>query len=302
MMVSSKLPEEFMFNGELKYNESLAKHTSWRVGGPADCYYKPNSVDDLKNFLSQLDDKQTIYFIGLGSNLLVRDGGIRGVVIAPLGGLTDITIGSDEIYVEAGVTSSKFARFCQKNDYMGADFLAGIPGTIGGAVRMNAGAFGSETWEFVTRIAVIDRDGNSFEINKNDLDISYREVSLDSDLWITAAWFKLSKNTSLSQGRADIKVLLDKRNESQPIGLPSCGSVFRNPNNDFAARLIESCGLKGFCIGGACVSDKHANFIINQKQCSAADIEALIIHIQKTVFEQHHVKLVLEAHIIGESL
>jgi len=293
--------ENFKVLGEVLVNEPMAKHTSWRVGGPADIYFKPKSIADLQKFMQQLDSQQNITFVGLGSNLLVRDGGIRGAVIAPLGGLKGIDLQDKLLCVEAGVSCSKFARYCAKNNFVGVDFLAGIPGTIGGAVAMNAGAFGSETWEFVKTITVINRQGELQVINKAALNIKYREINLAKNLWIVSVCFDLKQLQKTEYRHADIKTLLDKRNQSQPIGLPSCGSVFRNPDTDYAARLIESCGLKGFCIGNACVSKKHANFIINQGDCAASDIEKLIKHVQQTVLKQTDVSLILEAHIVGEA-
>lgn len=301
MMAAMKLDEQNLA-GTVLINEPLAKHTSWRVGGPADIFYKPNSIADLQTFLKQIEPKQAVSFIGLGSNMLVRDGGIRGVVVAPLGGLNNIQIKDGLLIAEAGVSCSKFARFCAKNNYVGVDFLAGIPGTIGGAAAMNAGAFGSETWEFISHVTVINQQGELSEIKKSALDIQYREINLAKDLWIVAVSFNLNQYDDKNYQHADIKSLLEKRNQSQPIGLPSCGSVFRNPSNDYAARLIESCGLKGYCIGAACVSEKHANFIINQGDCTASDIEALINHVQQTVLKQTEVSLILEAHIVGEAV
>lgn len=299
-MMTSKKPNQAIVRGELLCNEAMSKHTSWRVGGPAEYYFKPADRDDLIDYLKQVDAHDNIYFIGLGSNLLVRDGGIKGLVIAPLGGLSGIQQQEEYLYVEAGVSCAKFARYCQQQHLSGVDFLAGIPGTIGGAVAMNAGAFGSETWEFVSHIDVVDNMGNVTQIKKSQLDIAYREVSLDTHQWIIAAYFKLKPHHDDVQ-KADIKSLLDKRNNSQPIGLPSCGSVFRNPKNDYAARLIESCGLKGHCIGGACVSEKHANFIINTGSSSAQNIEDLIHYVQQTVYQQSGIELVLEAHVIGDA-
>ncbi len=301
MMAATNI-DNFKVKGEVLVNEPMAKHTSWRVGGPADIYFKPASVADLQKFMQQLEPETDITFVGLGSNMLVRDAGIRGVVIAPLGCLKAIDLQDKLLCVEAGVTCSKFARYCAKNDFVGVDFLAGIPGTIGGAAAMNAGAFGSETWEFVKHITVINHAGELSIIAKDELDIQYREINLDKGLWIVSACFDLNQLKEDEYKHADIKSLLEKRNASQPIGLPSCGSVFRNPNNDYAARLIESCGLKGHCIGNACVSEKHANFIINQGDCCASDIENLIKHVQQTVQKETAVELILEAHIVGDAL
>lgn len=299
-MMAIKPLDTQQLKGELLFDEPMSKHTSWRVGGPADCYFKPQSVSDLQCFLKQLDRDQAITFVGLGSNLLVRDGGIRGAVIAPLTGLNEIKENDGLVYAQAGVSCAKFARYCQKNHWLGLDFLAGIPGTIGGAAAMNAGAFGSEVWEFIDSIEVINRNGQLRQINKKELIIQYREVNLAAGDWIVGVSFQLNREVDKQSQRADIKVLLDKRNQSQPIGLASCGSVFRNPDNDFAARLIEEAGLKGHCIGDACVSQKHANFIINNGQCSAQDLEDLIALVKNTVAQKFAVDLILEAHVVGE--
>lgn len=299
-MMAVKNMDDFKVQGEVLFNEPMSKHTSWRVGGPADIYFKPDSIADLQKFMQQLDAKLDVTFIGLGSNVLVRDGGLRGAVIAPLGGLKGIDLQDDLLCVEAGVSCSKFARYCAKNDFVGVDFLAGIPGTIGGAAAMNAGAFGSETWEFVKHITVINRQGELSVVNKADLNIQYRQINLDKGLWIVSVCFDLNRLSDSEYKHADIKSLLEKRNSSQPIGLPSCGSVFRNPNNDYAARLIESCGLKGFSIGKAYVSEKHANFIISEAGCLSSDIEQLIDHVYQTVLDETDVSLILEAHVMGD--
>lgn len=301
-MMAGNNMDNFKVQGNVLFNEPMAKHTSWRVGGSADIYFKPESIEDLQKFMHQLDAELKVIFIGLGSNVLIRDGGIRGAVIAPLDGLKSIDLQDELLCVEAGVSCSKFARYCVKNDFVGVDFLAGIPGTIGGAAAMNAGAFGSETWEFIKHITVINRQGDLSIIEKSELSIEYREINLANNHWIVSVCFDLKHLSNSEYKHADIKGLLEKRNATQPIGLPSCGSVFRNPNNDFAARLIESCGLKGYCIGGACISDKHANFIINQDNALASDIEALILHVQKTVLTTTEVSLILEAHILGDAL
>ena len=203
MMTAIKLEEKLQ--GKLLQNELMAKHTSWRVGGPAEMFYEPSDLDDLSQFLQQLDRSIPVTCVGLGSNMLVRDGGIKGAVIAPLSGLTELKTEDDYIYAEAGVSCAKFARFCKNNKYVGADFLAGIPGTMGGAAVMNAGAFGSETWEFISHIAVMDHRGVISQLAKDDLTIAYREVSIPEDHWVVAMWFKLAKQQGNQASKADIK-------------------------------------------------------------------------------------------------
>jgi len=286
--------------GSLKLNESMARHTTWRVGGPAECYYEPAGLEDLAEFLSQQDEAEPLMWLGLGSNLLVRDGGIRGTVIITSGLLNEIEL-LDEglVRVEAGVACAKAARFCARQQLVGVEFLAGIPGTMGGALAMNAGAFGSETWQHVVAVETINRNGQRHLRQPEEFVVSYRHVKGVSDEWFVAAHLRLYCGDS-ETATARIKELLEKRNSSQPIGLPSCGSVFRNPEGDHAARLIEACGLKGVCVGGACVSEKHANFIINTGEATAADIEALIEKVAAEVESQHGVQLIREVHIVGE--
>lgn len=286
--------------GTLKLNEPMARHTSWRVGGPAERYYEPADLDDLAQFLSQLAADEPLFWVGLGSNLLVRDGGIRGTVIVTTGLLNEMSLLENGLVrIEAGVSCAKAARFAARQGLVGAEFLAGIPGTMGGALAMNAGAFGDETWPHVAAVETIDRHGHRFVRRPDEYEVSYRHVSGPANEWFVAAHLKLSSGDAMA-ATARIKELLDRRNASQPIGQPSCGSVFRNPPNDYAGRLIEASGLKGQCIGGACVSTKHANFIINSGNATAAEIEAMIAKVMTTVEQQHGIRLMPEVHIVGE--
>lgn len=286
--------------GQMLYNEPMARHTSWRIGGPAQRYYKPADLADLREFLKSLPEDEPLYWVGLGSNLLVRDGGIRGTVIALSGMLNELELASENtVRAEAGVASAKVARFSANNHLTGAEFLAGIPGTIGGALAMNAGAFGSETWNVVERVETLDHHGELHVRQADEYDIGYRHVSGPASEWFVAAHFRLERGEPDSS-KAEIKSLLARRGESQPTQLPNAGSVFKNPEGDYSARLIEESGLKGVCMGKACVSDKHANFIINTGDASSGDVEALIEHIRKTVREKHNVELETEVRIIGE--
>lgn len=284
--------------GRLLRDEPMSGHCSWRAGGRADWFFEPADRDDLCRFLRQLDGALPITWIGLGSNLLVRDGGLRGVVIAPLKGLNALHIDGERVSAEAGVSCARLAREAARAGLAGLDFLAGIPGTVGGALAMNAGAFGGETWAWVSSVEVIDRRGVIRQRGKDEFQVGYRQVLRPvSDEWFLRGDFRLVPR---DQTETDIRPLLDRRNRTQPIGLPSCGSVFRNPPGDHAARLIESCGLKGLCIGGACVSEKHANFIINTGDASATDIELLIQRVRDRVRDEFGIQLIPEVHIIGE--
>jgi UDP-N-acetylmuramate dehydrogenase len=292
----------FSYNGQLLRDELMSKHTSWRVGGKADNYYIPADLYDLQHYLKSIPSNEDISWVGLGSNMLVRDGGIRGHVIATLNALREIKLCDDGfVYAQAGVTCAKLAKFCHKQGLTGADFLAGIPGTVGGALAMNSGAFGSETWPFVAQVEMIDRQGELINRSPEEFDISYRRVSQFYNEWFAAA--KFSFNTQqVEQKDSNIKQLLQQRNASQPIGLPSCGSVFKNPPGQHAAKLIESAGLKGYCHGHASVSSKHANFIISNTQTSAKDIEGLVALIQQTVKQKFDITLETEVRILGDEL
>lgn len=287
-------------NARLFRNEPLARYTSWRVGGMADCLFIPDSLDELIAFLIGLDPKEPLYFIGLGSNLLVRDGGVRGVVVVMHQALKTLKREGDFLYAEAGVTCGKLAKFSATNSQMGAEFMAGIPGTVGGALAMNAGCYGGVTWNVVQQVLTIDRYGKTHIRKPDEFVIDYRSVKMPvKDEWFVGAWFNLMNGDS-QESSNKIKDLLAKRLASQPLNLPSGGSTFRNPEGDFAARLIEISGLKGFQIGGAQVSEKHANFIVNVGECCAQDIESLIEYVKQAVFAQQGVLLQQEVKVIGE--
>ncbi len=292
-----KMPE---LRGELRYAEPLAGYTSWRVGGPARRLYKPADTADLIAFLTTLEPSEPLLWIGLGSNLLVRDGGFAGTVIATQGCLGGLRReGEQGIRAEAGVACAKVARFATRLGLIGAEFLAGIPGTLGGALAMNAGAFDGETWGRVSVVETLDRFGRVRERAPAEYQIGYRQVQGPPGEWFLSALLTLEPG-DVAASQARIRSLLERRNQTQPIGLPSCGSVFRNPPGDHAARLIEAAGLKGLRIGGAAVSEKHANFIINTGGASARDLESLIDRVQHVVEQAFGVRLVPEVHRIGE--
>lgn len=301
--------------GELKSNEPMRKHTSWRAGGAAKRAYFPHSLDDLRRFIRTIPPGEPVYFVGLGSNILVRDAGLQGTVIFTHGALNKMRLDSQQpgaylVYAEAGVAGAKVARFGATHGLRGAEFLAGIPGTVGGALAMNAGCYGSETWDIVHSVLCLRSDGELVRCSPDQFEVGYRHVVLcpgaaqpraaaEAGCWFAAAWFKLEPGDPDASRRA-IRELLERRIATQPLDQPNAGSVFRNPPGDYAARLIESCGLKGFAIGGAAVSNKHANFIVNTGAASAGDIEALIDKVQLTVWERCGVQLEREVRIIGE--
>lgn len=317
-MAELKRIAEHGLGGEFRLNEPMHRHTSWRAGGSADRAYFPRDLKDLARFAHTIPKDEPVYVLGLGSNVLVRDGGLRGTVVFTHGALSEIRIETGEtgrrlVYAEAGVASPKVARFAATHDLRGGEFLAGIPGTVGGALAMNAGCYGSETWEVVDAVLCVKHDGELVRRTSAEFEIGYRHVAARSDLnaghepsvpsraeeWFVAAWFEFSAGVG-AESRRVIRDLLQRRIATQPLDQPNAGSVFRNPPGDYAARLIESCGLKGFAIGGAMVSPKHANFIVNTGSAKAADIESLIERVQQTVWERCHVRLEREVRIIGE--
>ncbi len=287
--------------GELKINEPLSRYNSWRVGGPAKQLYRPTDRNDLALFLQQLPENEPVLWVGLGSNLLIRDGGFAGTVIVTAGTLQTIDIHDNEITAEVGLYCSKLAKQAAKAGLKGAAFWAGIPGTLGGALAMNAGAHGTETWDSVVEVTTIDKQGELHQYPAEAFDVRYRHVSLPENQWFVAAKMQFDRGDSDTELEL-IRELLKKRNNSQPTNQPCAGSVFRNPPGDFSGRLIEVSGLKGLTVGGASVSDKHANFIVNNGEATAADIETLIADVQQRVEHEHGVKLIPEVHIIGEQL
>ena len=335
-----------VMRGDLRLNEPMARHTSWRAGGRADRAYLPADLDDLAAFLRALPEERAVLVVGLGSNLLVRDGGLRDTVILTHWALRQMRLrtmgnGGGEIEAGAGLPSPKVARFAALHGLVGAEFLAGIPGTVGGALAMNAGCYGGETWEIVAGVTTVDRAGALHERTPGDYEIAYRHVALKagnphpsslvpdpgptryiesgvrrlegaqapssnsrltphpSEEWFVAGTFRLRAGSG-TESRSRITELLKRRIATQPLNLPNAGSVFRNPPGDYAARLIEACGLKGHTMGGAQISSKHANFIVNIGGARAADIEALIELAERSVRERFGVVLEREVRIVGE--
>ena len=284
--------------GVYRRDESLARHCSWRCGGPADHYFEPADSADLASFLAG-DARDPLFWLGLGSNVLIRDGGLRGTVIATTH--LDDSRWSDatHLYAAAGAPCARLARMAAAQDRAGLEFLAGIPGTLGGALRMNAGALGGEIWQFVEWAEIIDRRGRIERCARAEFDASYRRVRQPQPGWFVGALLVLPA-AAQGEGNARIRQVLAQRSATQPTGKASCGSVFKNPPGDYAGRLIEQCGLKGQRIGGCAVSMVHANFIVNDGAARAEDIEDLIYLVQRTVREHSGVELETEVLIVGE--
>lgn len=291
--------EEMAKSSRVLLDEPMSRHTSWRVGGPADRFFEPKSIEGLQRFLAELAADTPLTWIGLGSNLLVRDGGIRGAVICTssmpreLDRLDDV-----RVKASAALPCTTLARRCTRWHLGPAAFFAGIPGTLGGALAMNAGAFGGETWDRVESVETIDRAGRLATRPRSEFTVGYRSVTGAAEEWFLGATLKLQHDPG--EEAAVMKSMMHKRSESQPLGRPSAGSVFRNPPGEFAGRLIERAGLKGLQVGGAIVSSKHANFIINTGSAGAADIEALIDRVRAQVRQRFGVDLEPEVRILGE--
>ena len=305
----SKETIEFQgLRGELRRDEPMSRHSSWKAGGPADRYFAPADLEDLSMFLGQLPPEEPILFVGLGSNLLVREGGWRGTVVMTYAGTKRPRMEDGLLYAEAGVACPRVAHFAADQNLGSAEWLTGIPGTVGGALAGNAGCYGGETWDIVERVVTINRRGQLRRRAATEFEFGYRrcelktDASSDGDEWFASAHFHLPEGHR-DESRAIMQALLTKRRATQPLQLPNAGSVFRNPpEGKTAARLIQFSGLRKHQIGGAIVSEKHANFIVNPGgRGSAADIEAVILHVQAVVEEKTNVHLVPEVRIVGEA-
>lgn len=296
MMAAHKVQEPLV-----RRNEPMVPHTSWRVGGAVDIWCEPQSVDELRAFLIELPESIPLMWIGYGSNLLVRDGGIRGAVISTARMQRQLErISATQVRAGAGTACARLAKQCEQWRLGPAAFMVGIPGTVGGALAMNAGAFGGETWSHVESVSTIDRAGEIRERPRSDYQLGYRSVAGPQGEWFLSATFAYQQTETGDRDRASLRSLLERRAASQPVGQASCGSVFQNPTDGYAGELVEKCGLKGERIGGAVVSEKHANFIVNDGTATAADIEALIEFVRERVHAATGIELQTEVRIVGE--
>jgi len=303
MNMAEPISKPTALRGVVRLNEPMGKHVSWRTGGAAARAYAPAGLADLGAFLAGLPAQEPVCFVGLGSNLLVRDGGFRGTVVLMHDPGGAMRAEGDLVYADAGTASPKVARFAATQGFEGCEFLAGVPGTVGGALAMNAGCYGSETWDVVAKALTISRTGKLSERSPAEFETGYRHVELRGarlghDEWFAAAWFRFRPGDSRA-ARSRIKELLARRLATQPLELPNAGSVFRNPPGDHAARLIEAAGLKGWRVGGARFSERHANFIVNDGRARAADVCALMATAQRAVWERSGVWLEPEVRLVG---
>ncbi|WP_027625202.1 UDP-N-acetylmuramate dehydrogenase [Clostridium lundense] len=284
----------------VKIDEPMKKHTSFKVGGPVDVLVTPETYDQVKETIELAKKNNIPYFvIGNGSNLLVKDGGVRGIIIK-LCKLDKVTVEGENIIAQGGVLLSKISSLAAKHSLTGLEFASGIPGSVGGALTMNAGAYNGEVSQVIESSLVIDKQGNFIRLSKEDLELGYRMSSiLKHSYTVLEAVFKLKKGDS-EKIYARIDDLGRRRREKQPLEYPSAGSTFKRPEGYFAAKLIEDSGLKGIHVGDAEVSQKHSGFIINKGNATAKDILDLIEVVQRTVKEKFDVDLHTEVMIIGQ--
>lgn len=287
----------------VKLNESMQNHTSFRLGGPATALAIPNSLAELQGILAFCDQyKLPIFVMGNGSNLIVRDGGIRAVVIKISGALSTVVLTEHGIEAEAGISLSALAHAAVEAGLGGLEFAAGIPGSLGGGVMMNAGAYGGEMKDVVAHVMALDYTGQEHHFNNEQLQFGYRQCFLQGRNLIVARASLHLKEQDPAISRAVIADYNQRRRSKQPLQLPSAGSVFRRPPGHYAGQLIEEAGLKGKRIGGAEVSSMHAGFIVNMGNATAKDVEELIHHVQQVVAAKFGVHLETEVRIVGEEV
>ncbi len=303
-MISQAVKEalqRFVPAENIYYEEPLKNHTTFRVGGNADCLLLVESSKQVQEILSYLYKVELPYFIlGNGSNVLVGDKGYRGIVIKIADSMSDVYVEGNRIYAEAGAFLSKVAKCAYENGLAGLEFASGIPGTVGGAVIMNAGAYDGEMKQVVENVDVVDKEGNALELNNATMEFGYRTSVIKNHKFVVSKCCFL-----LQEGdKATIKAKMDdfsaRRREKQPLEFPSAGSTFKRPEGNFAGKLIMEAGLSGFKIGGAQVSEKHCGFVVNAGDATAADVKNLMEHVQQVVYEQSNVRLEPEVIMLGE--
>lgn len=301
--------KEFIYNSllnilnkeDILIDEPMSKHISFRVGGPADILVKPSSEDQIKDILTFAKKENIPYLIiGNGSNLLVRDGGIRGIVIKIAENFNDFSIEGTTVTAQSGAMLSFMGKAIMRNNLTGFEFAAGIPGTLGGAIAMNAGAYGGEMKDIVKSVRLIDSQGNIVELSNEEMQFAYRKSILSKEEYIVLSAVMELKEGNYEEIRDIMKDLTNKRVTKQPLNLPSAGSTFKRPEGYFAAKLIEDCGLKGLTLRGAQVSDKHCGFVVNLGGAKAKDILDLIYVVKSTVYSKFGVMLEEEVKILGE--
>ena len=286
-------------NGHVRMNEPMSAHTTFKTGGVADVFVEPSGIEELKETLKLLQG-ESFYLIGNGSNLLVSDDGLRGVALHLAAGFGDITVKENTLICGAAATLSQIARTALDNALSGFEFAAGIPGSLGGAIVMNAGAYDGEMKQVVKRVTLMNYAGEIVEKDAEEMQFSYRHSILKEQQWIVLEAVIALEAGDKRKIKEKMDELAQKRREKQPLEYPSAGSTFKRPEGYFAAKLIEDAGLKGFRIGGAQVSPKHAGFVINEHNATSGDIYALIKEIQRRVEENAGVAIETEVICLGK--
>lgn len=293
--------DKILQKGEIKYDEPMRKHTSFRIGGPADFFIRPGDIEELKQVI-QCCKKESVpyYIIGNGSNLLVKDKGFRGCIIQIYDNFKEVHIDGTKVTAQSGVLLSRLSNVILAESLTGFEFAHGIPGTLGGAVFMNAGAYGGEMKDVIQYATVMDLEGNIFQLANEELELGYRTSIAQKKGYIV-----LEVVMQLQKGEYDaikkrVNELTHQRTTKQPLNMPSAGSTFKRPPGYFAGKLIMDAGLRGYRIGGAQVSEKHCGFVVNTGDATAKDVLDLIAYVQKKVKEQFEVQMETEVLIIGE--
>lgn len=293
--------KKFVPEDNIRLQEPMAGHTTFRIGGPADCFVQLENEEQLRGLQHYLNQVGLPWFVlGNGSNLLVSDKGFAGVVLQIGQKMRDITVTGCRITAQAGATLAQVARTAMEHGLTGLEFASGIPGTVGGGVVMNAGAYGGEMSQVVERVVVVDRDGEHMELDNDTMGFGYRNSTIRNNPFIvTEVVFRL-KQGEREEIRAAMEELAARRREKQPLEYPSAGSTFKRPEGYYAGKLIMDAGLRGFQVGGARISDKHCGFVINTGGATAEDVRTLIQTVQKQVKEQFHVRLETEVVFLGD--
>lgn len=287
----------------VKIDEPLNKYTYTKTGGPADIYISVGNIEDTAKVIKYAQENNVpVTYLGNGSNIIIRDGGIRGIVVNLLK-LNDITVTDDRLVAQSGAAIIDASEMALQHQLSGLEFACGIPGSVGGAVYMNAGAYGGEVKDCLSHVTAINEYGDIITLSLEELQLGYRTSRVQTEhLVVISAEFSLKKDKPYDDIKAIMDDLTERRESKQPLEYPSCGSVFQRPPGNFAGKLIQDSGLQGHRIGGVEVSKKHAGFMVNVDNGSASDYEALIDFVQDKVKELHGVTLHREVRIIGEKL
>jgi len=286
--------------GALRENEAMSRHTTLGVGGAARWYFRPKDRASVIHAMQRIPADIPLLPLGRGSNLLVPDDGFSGVVM-DLSGLSEISREGTRVTAEAGTRMNKLSQRCAESGLAGLEFMATVPGDVGGGIAMNAGAFGQQVSDVLQSIEVVNTNGEGAMLDAESLDMAYRQTRLPKGALVLSACFELQSDEPEAI-KERMRAMRKKRSSTQPLEKPNCGSVFKNPPGDHAARLIEAAGLKGFRVGGACISDKHANFIINEGQARSSDVRELIRHARQTVEQRFGIRLEPEVRALGDRL